>query len=338
MSMAASSGARPESGPGLGQQLNPANIPVSTIWSVSPGGKLVAYAEAGTGRIHIIRSDGQEDMATSSFSAICRDNALCTDYPPSLVWSPNGRYIAYQSSDGTLHLLTVDGTSDQAVSAGQQGIVTSLLWSSDSQQLAFVAEPPGLNGQAESIWSFNPTSGSLTQVAASPDPANSAATIRKIYWLAQHPASYTHLDRRGGELSVAHRHLCPRARGRVCGRAADTSRIATHRCRLYTPPGRDLAGRRYQARHPGRHSRDWHRCRLTARTAGHQCLAADNHQWSLLVACLGIPLPSSLPTARCSSQLTTARSCHQAGSSQVTGTPVWSADGSHLATPLNMAS
>jgi WD40 repeat protein len=176
----------PESGPGIGQQLTPANIQVSAVWSVAPDGGTVAYAEVGTGRIHIIRSDGQSNIASGSFSGLCTTSALCADHTPTLAWSPDGRYIAYQAIDGTLHVVNADGTNDPSLSSSKQGIATSLLWSSDSNQLAFVE----VAGTGESIFSFNFSTGRLIQVAASIDPANSASIVQKMFWLPDkgHPA------------------------------------------------------------------------------------------------------------------------------------------------------
>ena len=176
----------PESGPEIGQQLTPASMQVSTFWSVSPDGGLVAYAETGTGRIHIIRSDGQSDIAFSSFSVLCTTGALCADHTPTLSWSPDGRYIAYQSIDGTLHVVNADGTNDRSLTSGKQGIATSPLWSSDGRQLAFVE----VAATGESIFSFDFSSSRLIQVAASVDPVNSAAIVQKMFWLPDkgHPA------------------------------------------------------------------------------------------------------------------------------------------------------
>ncbi len=318
----------PEDGPGLGQQLNPANIPVSTIWSVSPGGKLVAYAEAGTGRIHIIRSDGQEDMVTSSFSAICRDNTLCTDYPPSLVWSPNSRYIAYQSSDGTLHLLTVAGASDQAVSAGQQGIVTSLLWSSDSQQLAFV----GVNGQAESIWSFDPARGSLKQVSASPASANSAATIRDIYWLAD-----TQLPTLTWTTWVPSTQSLTGIFARELGGGSPVERL--------TPAGLRLTGAGFTPRQGG----VWLVAAINQGGTPEIGTVAVSHPGLQItnatpqITTTGVywsPLgdTAALVTSTGQMFLATDNGALLSASelNNVTGAPVWSADGSNLATPLNI--
>jgi WD40 repeat protein len=315
----------PEVGPNLGQQLNSTNIHVSTIWSVSPDGKLVAYAEAGTGRIHIIRADGQEDTPTSSFSAICEGNFLCADFPPSLVWSPNGKYIAYQASDGKLHLLTVAGSSDQTVSAGSQGVVTSLLWSIHSQQLAFV----GANGQAESIWSFSLASGSLSMVAASPDSANRSATIRDIYWLTDTP-----LPTLTWSTWVANTQSLTGIFSRELG----SSPIV----RL-TPDGLRLTGAGFTPLQGG----IWLVAAISQGgtpeigtiAVAHPGLQITNATPQITIK--GVywsPLGDTAAVVTTTGQMFLATdngALLASGLNSVTGTPVWSPDGSHLATPLN---
>jgi WD40 repeat protein len=167
----------PETGPGVGGQLTPINIQVGNIWSVSPDGRLVAYIEAASGRIHVIRADRLNDVAFASYSALC-SNSSCTVHP-TLVWSPDGKYLAYLSIDGTLHVVNVDGTHDRIVVTSEKGGATSLLWSSDSLRLAFVR----VNGSLESIWNYNLNGSGATQVAASADPANSDASVEELFWL-----------------------------------------------------------------------------------------------------------------------------------------------------------
>jgi WD40 repeat protein len=168
----------PETGPGVGQQLTPISIQVGNIWSVSPDGQLVAYIEASLGRIHVIRADRLNDVALASYSALC-SNSSCTVHP-TLVWSPDGKYLAYLSIDGTLHVVNADGALDRIVVISEQGVTTSLLWSSDSLRLAFVR----VNGSLESIWNYNLNgSAAATQVAASVDPANGAASVEELFWL-----------------------------------------------------------------------------------------------------------------------------------------------------------
>jgi WD40 repeat protein len=167
----------PETGPGVGQQLTPINIQVGNIWSVSPDGRLVAYIEAASGRLHVIRADRLNDVALASYSALCSSSS-CTVHP-ALVWSPDGKYLAYLSIDGALHVVNVDGTHDRIVVTSDYGVATSLVWSSDSLRLAFVR----VNGSLESIWNYNLNGNGATQVAASVDPANSAATVEELFWL-----------------------------------------------------------------------------------------------------------------------------------------------------------
>jgi WD40 repeat protein len=167
----------PEVGPGVGEQLTPINIQVGNIWSVSPDGRLVAYIEAATGRIHVIRADRLNDVAFASYSAVC-SNSSCAVHP-TLVWSPDGNYLAYLSIDGTLHVVNADGSLDRIVVTSEQGVATSLLWSSDSLRLAFIR----VNGSLESIWNYNLNGSGATEVAASIDPAKNDASVEELFWL-----------------------------------------------------------------------------------------------------------------------------------------------------------
>jgi hypothetical protein len=167
----------PENGPGIGEQLTPTTIQVGSIWSVSPDGRLVAYVEAATGRIHVIRADRQNDVAFASFSALCSSSTCLAHI--ALVWSPDGKYLAYLSTNGALHVVNVDGTHDLTVVTSEQGIATMLVWSSDSLRLAFVQ----VNGTVESICDYSLTGSSVAQVAASVDPANSDASVAELLWL-----------------------------------------------------------------------------------------------------------------------------------------------------------
>jgi hypothetical protein len=145
-----------------------------------------AYAEATTGRIHVIRSDGQSDITMNSFSALCTTSTLCADHSPFLSWSPDGLSIAYQAADGALHVVNADGTNDRAITGSNQSIVTSALWSSDSGRLAFIE----VAATGEGIFSFDVSSNRLSSVAASIDPENSAAIVNQMFWLSSkgHPA------------------------------------------------------------------------------------------------------------------------------------------------------
>ncbi|HZC76979.1 MAG TPA: zf-HC2 domain-containing protein, partial [Ktedonobacterales bacterium] len=98
------------SGAGLAQRLTPASVRVGG-WAVSPDGRLVAYVDAASGRIHVIRSDHQSDQSIGSAGGLAmRANPA---------WSPDGTHIAYvaRAAGGqtTLRLMNADGSNDVAV-------------------------------------------------------------------------------------------------------------------------------------------------------------------------------------------------------------------------------
>src|SRR5262249_49884264 len=57
----------PENGPGVAERLTPRGIRIGA-WSVAPDGAHVAYVDSATGRIHVVRSDDQDDAATDNIS------------------------------------------------------------------------------------------------------------------------------------------------------------------------------------------------------------------------------------------------------------------------------
>ena len=319
----------PESGLGIGQQLTPTNIQVGASWSASPNGGLVAYAEAGTGRIHIIRSDGQSDIASSSFVALCTTTgALCADHTPTLAWSPDGRYIAYQSIDDTLRVVAADGTNDRVVTSSKQGIATSLLWSSDSNQLAFVE----VVGTGESIFSFDFSSSRLIQVATSIDPANSAAIVQTMFWLPNKGHStltWTAWDATGQSLTG----IFSRDLG-----SATAVRL--------TPTNLQLTAAGFT---PTQGNGIW----LVAATnlngtpeiatvaAGQSGLDVTNAEpGTVFTGIYWSPAGGAAALVSSNGQMFLATnngaSLNDTLTSNVTGTPVWSQDGTHLATPLSL--
>src|SRR5260221_3554177 len=104
------------SGAGLAQRLTPASVRVGG-WAGSPDGRLVAYVDASSGRIHVIRSDHQSGQSIGSAGGLAmRANPA---------GSPGGTHIAYvaRAAGGqtTPRLMTADGRNDVAVGSPAGG-------------------------------------------------------------------------------------------------------------------------------------------------------------------------------------------------------------------------
>ncbi|HEY6543159.1 MAG TPA: zf-HC2 domain-containing protein [Ktedonobacteraceae bacterium] len=135
-------------------QLTPANVSVAPGWVVAtlPGrttGNMLAYIDLNKARVHIIRSDGQEDTAINPSllnanvsPASIQDTATWTTIVSSLTWSPDGTRLAFvadPTGSGQTQLYiysTVTGKSTQ-VAVTTLGNVSHPTWSPDGARLAF---------------------------------------------------------------------------------------------------------------------------------------------------------------------------------------------------------
>ena len=299
---------------------------MGTIWSVSPDGSLVAYVEATSGRIHVIRADRLDDVAFSSFSAICTTTASCAT-PPFLSWSPDGEHIAYQSEDGSLHLVNADGTGDQTIVASEHGDPTALVWSSDSQMLAFVE----LDGEAESIWAYDLPNNVARQVAASADPSDSAASVDQMFWLqgsGQPTLTWTAWEPSARSLTGI--FSCPVLQS-SCVQNLTPANI-TLTAAGFTPQesnGTWLVGFTNRTGTP----------EIATIAVSEPELAISNAQLqNTITGVYWSPLGETAALVDSTGQMLLATnngaSLFQLLTYDVTGTPVWSPDGTHLATPV----
>jgi Tol biopolymer transport system component len=160
----------PENGPGLAQRLTPAGVSVG-VWSVSPNGRHVAYADAH-GALHTIRSDGLSDTTiVSASSAISM-----------LAWSPTGDQLAYVRSGAAgdaLHLVNATGANDRALPTGVGVTVATAIWSPDGLRLAYVESL----GTGQTLWAYDLVSHQTAQLAAQADAAAPAAHFTQLAWL-----------------------------------------------------------------------------------------------------------------------------------------------------------
>ncbi len=161
------------SGSGQADQLTPKGIRVGA-WSASLDGMQVAYVDLATGRIHVIRSDDQNDLATMSVS-ITTDSA-------ALAWSPDGLRIAYLAPSGgstTMHIVNADGSGDRAVD-GSIAVDGAPVWSGDA---AFVAYVQGGAGE-QTLWVYNAATKVSREVSVlDPSGASAQITVSGVRWL-----------------------------------------------------------------------------------------------------------------------------------------------------------
>ncbi len=176
----------PESGPGIAQRLTPSTVRVAG-WAVSPDGRLVAYIDALTGRIHVVRSDDQNDHALAAQAGpagvIYWNSAAGASVCSALAWSPDGARIAYLSADGagqtTLRLMNADGSNDLALNPNSGALTGAPVWSADSLRIAYTQA----SGGTQSVWSYSADTKSAVELAAQVDPAAAQATVGHLAWL-----------------------------------------------------------------------------------------------------------------------------------------------------------
>lgn len=184
----------PEAGVGLAQRLSPGGTSVAG-WAVSPDGQRIAYIDAASGRIHIIRADGQSDQSLGSSSVLASGSGFWRSdagraVSAGVVWSPSGEQIAFVAatspSTTALHLMNADGTNDRVVDDGAGSLIADPVWSADSLRVAYTRS----SESAQSIWAYSEDLLKSQQLAAQTDVNDAAANAMDMVWLpdAVHPA------------------------------------------------------------------------------------------------------------------------------------------------------
>lgn len=177
----------PQNGPGIAQRLTPSGTQV-TGWAVTPNGQTLAYIDATTGEIHVIRADGQSDQLVGAAAVAPQASGFWSSAAgqavrAGLVWSPNGEQIAYLAASDehttTLRVMNADGTNDRAVDSTSGAMFGAPVWSADSLRVAYTLSTQG----AQSVWSYNEDLQATRQLAAQADPADASATATQIAWL-----------------------------------------------------------------------------------------------------------------------------------------------------------
>ena len=142
-------------------QLTQSSVSVAPGWAVAmlPGrttGDMLAYIDLNKARIHVIRSDGQEDtvinpplLNASIAPASIQDTDTWATIVSSLAWSPDGTQLAFvadPTGSGQTQLYiysTATGKSTQVV-VPLRGSISHPAWSPDSARLAFEVSHQGV--------------------------------------------------------------------------------------------------------------------------------------------------------------------------------------------------
>ncbi len=149
----------PSDGSNAVRRLTPTQTTVATGWTVRPAlvgrsaGDLVAYIDLQQGRVHIVRSDGQNDTAIQQ-PLLQSDQILPAQWKTgtgstilnSLAWSKDGSMLAFIAAPRgipQLYIYTPGTGALQQVALPMAGAVSHLVWSPDGIRIAFEVQANG---------------------------------------------------------------------------------------------------------------------------------------------------------------------------------------------------
>ena len=178
-------------------RLTPVHTTVAANWAVRPAqtgrnaGNLVAYIDLQQGLVHLIRSDGQNDIVIQQpllkkgvQPSTVWNTATGATILNSLAWSNDGSKLAFVA-DPTgstlpgLHIYTVSTNNLQTVALPAAGAVSHVIWSPDSIRIAFELT---LNGNS-TILDYNTQSrGVLTLQTSANAFAPETDTVLSLQW------------------------------------------------------------------------------------------------------------------------------------------------------------
>ena len=178
-------------------RLTPANTTVAANWAVRPplpgrpAGDRVAYIDLQQGRVHIIRSDGQNDTAIQPAllganvqPTAVWDTQIGSTLLNSLSWAPDGSMLAFVADPkGTgkpgLYIFSTMTATTQTIALPTNGSVSHLTWSPDSIRLTYVVS----QNSSTSIFDYNTQNhGVLTIAQTVSTSAYPSDTVQSLDW------------------------------------------------------------------------------------------------------------------------------------------------------------
>jgi Putative zinc-finger/WD40-like Beta Propeller Repeat len=178
-------------------RLTQPNIVVAEHWAIRPAlvgktaGNMLAYIDLQTARLHIIRSNGQDDsiiaeslLKSGTNPTAIWDTAMGETILTSLAWSYDGTMLAFIADPhGTgqpaLYIYTINTQKVFMITLPMQGKVAHPVWSPDSKRIAFKF----LHANQVGILDYNTQNhGILTILATAKSAAYPEDTVLNLNW------------------------------------------------------------------------------------------------------------------------------------------------------------
>jgi WD40 repeat protein len=176
--------------------LTPKGVTVAPGWTIRPplpghiAGDMLAYIDTQNAQVHLLRSDGQNDIAIP-FSLLKPGIAPSSiwDTPEGqailggLAWSPDGSQLAFLADPhGTgqpgLYLYSLNMQQINMVPLPSPGAVSSPIWSPDGVRLAFALT----TARGTNLIDYNIQNSGLLTLASLDTPAHPADMLLSLAW------------------------------------------------------------------------------------------------------------------------------------------------------------